>query len=238
MRRTAITAPAPCGGRAHKGLDAVALRLLDIGGVDVDGKESVSGTSALWCACAKGLDVVALRLLDIDGVDVDAKDSGIDTTPLWWACHNGLGEVALRLLDIGGVDVDAMHRFDGTNVVWQAFNSELHEVVNKLRGMTSNIDPRYLDPGLISHPSEKCPICFGDFTTNTLVRSISRLECGHIFDNKCIHRWENTQKSRNIEVSCPLCRSKCTDQGIDQLPVRRTIRGDETLFSLYPTLRL
>ena len=54
----------------NKGLDAVALRLLDIGGVDVDAKSSTSGTTPLFWACAKGLDAVALRLLDIGGVDV------------------------------------------------------------------------------------------------------------------------------------------------------------------------
>ena len=57
----------------YSGLDAVALRLLDIGGVDVDAKSSTSGTNVLWQACSEGLDAVALRLLDIGGVDVDRE---------------------------------------------------------------------------------------------------------------------------------------------------------------------
>jgi hypothetical protein len=78
----------------------VALRLLDLGGVDVDAKDSRNGTTPLLCACVRGLDAVALRLLDIGGVDVDAKDSTDGTNVLYWACANDLATVAARIVAI------------------------------------------------------------------------------------------------------------------------------------------
>ena len=101
-----------------RGLEAVAMRLLDRGGVDVDATNSQTGTTPLYWACAQRLGAVALRLLDIGGVDVDATDSRNGTTPLWWACHNGLGEVALRLLGDGVIDPDAKHRDGTTPLFW------------------------------------------------------------------------------------------------------------------------
>ena len=65
-----------------KGLDAVALRLLDLGGVVVNAKPSTNGATPLLWTCAKGLGAVALRLLDLGGVDVDAKDSTNGTNVL------------------------------------------------------------------------------------------------------------------------------------------------------------
>jgi hypothetical protein len=100
----------------NKGLDAVALRLLDIGVVDIDAKHSTDGANVLWCACSHGLGAVALRLLDIGGVDIGAKHTN-GTNVLWCACNKGLDAVALRLLDIGGVDVDAKSSTSGKCVL-------------------------------------------------------------------------------------------------------------------------
>ena len=58
-----------------KGLETVALRLLDTGEVDVDAKDAKDGTTPLFWACNSGLETVALRLLDTGVVDVDAKDT-------------------------------------------------------------------------------------------------------------------------------------------------------------------
>ena len=60
----------------------MALRLLDIGGVDVDAKSSINGYTPLRWAREHGRDDVVERLLDIGGVDVDAKSSIIGHSPL------------------------------------------------------------------------------------------------------------------------------------------------------------
>ena len=44
-------------------LDEVALRLIELGGVDVNAKCKSDGTTVLWCACKMQLESVALALL-------------------------------------------------------------------------------------------------------------------------------------------------------------------------------
>jgi len=70
------------------GFDAVALRLLDIGGVDVDAKENGSGSTPLFWACRCGYSTSASS--------TSMRSTG---TAEWCACYKGLDAVALRLLD-------------------------------------------------------------------------------------------------------------------------------------------
>ena len=84
----------------RKGLETVALRLLDTGVVDVDAKDTRNGTTPLFCACEKGLETVALRLLDTGDVDVYAKSIFSGKSVLDHARSNSLGAVVARILAI------------------------------------------------------------------------------------------------------------------------------------------
>ena len=50
------------------------------------------------------------------------------------------------------------------------------------------------------NPNEICSICFDEIGT----KKISKLACGHLFHQKCITQWTQTDENNN---NCPFCRA-------------------------------
>ena len=220
----------------------------------------MNGTTPLFWACKKGLNAVAMKLLELGGVNVDAIDWFDGTNVIWEAFNSGLHEVVIKLLGMGAtpsaIDRDTLFfvaqrahaaqraqcGLECTSQPTTTNHPPYYSRVLQCRSMqdaaTHKIDPclrRLIDGGsLTSILCEQCAICCSEFTTDTLVSSISRLECGHIFHQQCIGKWEDFCSP----LYCPLCRKDCSDQGIGHSPLRRTNKGGKTTFSLYPKVRL
>ena len=61
---------------------------------------------------------------------------------------------------------------------------------------------------IIIRQNDVCPICLEDYSVGKYKRV---LECGHVFDKKCIDRWFNRLNDECMEIKCPVCRKlkKC-----------------------------
>lgn len=76
MREIRGTAPPPLYWACERGLETVALRLLETGVVDVNVMDTSANTNdvnPLLCACEHGFETLAMKLLERGCVDLDQK---------------------------------------------------------------------------------------------------------------------------------------------------------------------
>ena len=131
-----------CECRAGPNLSAVALALLDMPGIEINGADDVLSITPLFWACYWSHAEVAMKLLSsraFDAIDVNVRRRGTETTALFWACRNGLKDAAVRLLRrpallaaehcvVVSVDVNAKCARSHTTALWHACNAGLHDV--------------------------------------------------------------------------------------------------------------
>jgi len=66
-------------------------------------------------------------------------------------------------------------------------------------------DPQLLDE---KGRAQQCSICYEQFDSHNTIR---RTPCGHIFHEKCLVKWYNTNAARR-KPTCPLCRADLIEQ--------------------------
>lgn len=91
----------------------VALRILEVPGVDVETRDS-KGCTPLMRACADDefhdeFYEVVCRILEVPGVDVNARDEE-GWTPLMFACYGRFSGAAFRILEVPGMDVNVRNK--------------------------------------------------------------------------------------------------------------------------------
>jgi len=117
------------------GLEAVALKLIDMGAmVDIYIEGNPGLTPLIWC-CVNRLNEVALAIIDILGnirmvkkINEKTKDN---LTPLLVSCKNGLEDVALELIR-KGADINVRTKDGFTPLLYSCMMTNLHNVALEL----------------------------------------------------------------------------------------------------------
>jgi hypothetical protein len=78
------------------------------------------------------------------------------------------------------------------------------ETASIRREAASNIPTRKYGSEALEDSTEKCPICWEDFTTRITVKE---LPCGHIFHPNCIDEW-----LKGYNLMCPYCKKDIREQ--------------------------